>query len=187
MTLEELWELFPIALTEHNESWKQWAFDEIACLKTILGHVKASYHHIGSTAVNNIMSKPIIDIIIEIEDTTTFATIKTKLTHAGYICMSESESRLSLNKGYTPDGYAERVFHIHVRQTNDTDEIYFRDYLNSHTDVAKDYELLKLSLCTKYKHNRDGYTQAKTSFVNRYTELAKHLTAKTEPDPAQIK
>lgn len=187
MTLEELWELFPIVLTEHNDAWAEWAADETACLRNILGTISARYHHIGSTAINGIASKPIVDIIVEVETTEVFSEIKERLIGAGYILMSESDCRMSFNKGYTPAGYAARVFHIHVRTTGDTDETCFRDYLNRHEDTAKEYESLKLSLCKEYKHNRDGYTQAKSSFVNHYTSIAKQALKTTRPDtPAQL-
>ena len=57
-------------------------------------------------------------------------------------------TKMSFNKGYTPNGFADQVFHIHTRLTvDDTDEILFRDYPISHRGVAKEYEKLKLSLC----------------------------------------
>ena len=87
--------------------------------------------------------------------------------------MSEKENRVSLNRGYTDTGFAERVFHVHVRFEGDNDELYFRDFLRSHPSVAKEYEALKISLWKKYEHNRDAYTNAKSEFIRKYTELAK--------------
>lgn len=173
MSLQELWQLFPIVLTEHNPLWKKWAADEIETLRHILGPIRASYHHIGSTAIEGIMAKPIIDLLVVVGDTTEFPKIKRKLVEAGYICMSEADARISFNKGYTPQGYAERVSHIHLRSEGDVDEVYFRDYLRLHADVAKRYEELKLRLCATYRHDRDAYTRAKADFVGYYTALAK--------------
>lgn len=87
--------------------------------------------------------------------------------------MATSSIRMSFNKGYTPKGFADKVFHIHVRLKGDTDETLFRDYLISHPEAAKEYEKLKLSLLKSFEHNRDGYTQAKTDFVEHYTVLTK--------------
>ena len=89
--------------------------------------------------------------------------------------MSASDKRMSFNKGYTPEGYAERVFHIHFHLTGDNDEIRFRDYLIAHPDIAKEYEGLKLSLLPRFKHNRDAYTEAKTDFVRRICGLARKI------------
>lgn len=172
MTLEELWQLFPIYLTEHNPHWAETYTEEVSFLKTLLPP-KARYYHIGSTAINGIMAKPIIDIIIEADSPAMLTQTSNALADNGYIVMSQSEKRISLNKGYTENGFAEKVFHLHVRLKGDTDEIFFRDYLNAHPDVAKEYEKLKLSLWKKYTHDRDGYTNAKTEFVKKYTDIAK--------------
>ena len=55
----------------------------------------------------------------------------------------------------------------------DHDELYFRDYLQEHPDVAKEYETLKRRLWKEFEHNRDSYTDAKTEFVLEYTKRAK--------------
>ena len=55
----------------------------------------------------------------------------------------------------------------------DNDELYFRDYLNEHPKVAKDYESLKLELWNKYEHDRDAYTDAKTDFICKWTAKAR--------------
>ena len=98
----------------------------------------------------------------------------------GYMCMSVSDNRMSFNKGYTVAGYADKVFHIHFHLPGDNDEIYFRDYLISHPHTAKDYEQLKLSLLPEYRHNRDGYTEAKTEFVRNMVNIARKAEA-TQP------
>ena len=173
MTLEELWELFPIVLVGHNPSWKEWADSETASLSVLLARFSPTCSHIGSTAIPAIKAKPIIDILVEVQTTVNWDNIRTTLENNGYICMSAGERKMSFNKGYTPAGYAEKVFHIHIRNTGDNDEVYFRDYLNSHPDTAKEYENLKLSLLPAYTHNRDGYTEAKTEFVKKITEKAR--------------
>lgn len=172
MSLQELWQLFPIILTEHDPRWADWYTEEVAQLKSILPP-DTIYHHVGSTAIGTIMAKPIIDILIVVNNTEQLKHAASLLQAHGYICMSANNSRVSLNKGYTEQGFAQKVFHLHVRLQGDTDEIYFRDYLNAHPDVAKEYEQLKLKLWKQYEHDRDAYTDAKSDFVNKYTRLAK--------------
>ena len=174
MTLQELWQLFPIILTAHQECWEQWYLEEEALLKKVLLQAQR-ISHIGSTAISSIWAKPIIDILVEVPKESNLSVYKDLIAHNGYICMSESEKGLSFNKGYTENGFAERVFHLHLRYTGDNNELYFRDYLNEYPDVAKEYEKLKLSLWKEYEHNRDAYTNAKTEFVKKYTEQAKKL------------
>ena len=173
MTLEELWELFPIVLTPHNPTWAIWAREEIRLLSDLLSFYSPIINHIGSTAIPKIQAKPIIDILVEVSTDMEWKSIKGIMVANGYICMSESENRISFNKGYTPAGYADKVFHIHFHRAGDNDEILFRDYLIAHPEVAKEYELLKRSLLPKFKNDRDGYTGAKTAFVRTIVGLAK--------------
>ena len=99
--------------------------------------------------------------------------IKNILLENNYLLMNETEDWISLNKGYTENGFAEKVFHIHLRYIGNNNELYFRDYLNEYPEIAKEYENLKLNLWKKFKHNRDAYTEAKTEFIIKYTELAR--------------
>lgn len=167
MTLEELWRLFPIVLTPHRKQWKKWAKEEINDLSVILSEYSTIINHIGSTAIPDIMSKPIIDILVEIAPDTDRQRIKVEMEAAGYICMSSSDTRMSFNKGYTPEGYAKKVFHIHFHAFGDNDEILFRDHLNNDPTASREYEALKTNLLIRYKNDRDGYTEAKSGFIKR--------------------
>ena len=170
MTLEELWQIFPIMLTEHNACWASYYSGEAKLIKSILPP-DAIIHHIGSTAIDGIWAKPIVDILVELKSDLELAA--KLLEQNGYIVMSKGANRISLNKGYTEQGFADRVFHIHLRLYGDSDEVFFRDYLIAHPDVAKEYEQLKLGLWKQYEFNRDAYTEAKSEFVAKYTAIAK--------------
>lgn len=176
MTLEELWQLFPIYLVEHNEEWETFFFDEKTKLIEIIpSFMIEEIYHIGSTYIPNIMAKDIVDILLIVNKNKYLVQVKDILQNNGYLLMSESNIRISLNKGYTENGFAKRVFHIHLRLEDDIDELYFRDYLFEYKEVAKEYEKLKIDLACKYKHNRDLYTELKTEFINKYTKIAKNL------------
>ena len=129
-------------------------------------HLGTEKSHVLYGKIENYLKKHKINMLFETE-------VKDLIIKNGYICMSQSENRLSFNKGYTENGFAERIFHLHLRYAGDNNELYFRDYLIEFPDVAKEYEELKLSLWKKYEHNRDDYTNAKTEFVKKYTEQAK--------------
>lgn len=173
MTLEELWGLFPIVLTPHDPLWAVRAREEIASLSALLVDYRPVINHIDSTTIPDIHAKPIIDILVELAPEADWLSIKTLMEDNGYLCMSATQSRVSFNKGYTPEGYADKVFHIHFHRAGDNDEILFRDYLTANPLMAKEYEMLKLSLLPAYKNNRDGYSEAKTKFVRHVIALAK--------------
>ena len=171
MTLEELWQLFPIILTEHDDRWGEYYAEQAAELKNLLPP-ETIINHIGSTAVRGIWAKPIVDILVEV-DGIDLSEVVAVLPGCGWLKMSESADRVSFNKGYAEKGFAEKVFHLHLRRLGDNDEVYFRNYLISHPEVAREYEVLKLELWKKFEHDRDGYTSAKSEFVKKYTALAK--------------
>lgn len=174
MNLEELWQLFPIFLTEHEECWKDWYHEEETALKGILPSDRIKrISHIGSTAIKAIWAKPIIDILVEVSEGYNLQEFKEPLSEAGYIGMAESEKRISFNKGYTENGFEERVYHLHLRMEGNHDELYFRDYLNEYPAIAAEYEALKLRLWKQYEHNRDAYTESKAAFVKEQTRRAK--------------
>lgn len=174
MTLEELWQLFPIFLTEHQAIWAAWYEEEAARLREILPE-SMRINHVGSTAVEGIWAKPIIDMLVEAPEEVPLAAVSALLEEHGWRRMSTDERRVSFNQGYTEQGFAERVFHLHLRYAGDHDELYFRDYLREHPEAAKEYEALKLSLWKRFEHDRDGYTAAKGALVARYTAEARRL------------
>ena len=175
MSLEEKWELFPIFLIAHNEKWNIF-YDEIeAFLKTTLaGYPIERISHIGNTAISGIWAKDIVDVLLEVSKNSDIHSTAKAIEKNGFIRMSTEAYRISFNRGYTKDGFAEKVFHLHLRYAGDNDELYFRDYLNENPDIAKEYEQLKLRLWRQYEHNRDAYTEAKTEFVKKHTAKARN-------------
>lgn len=150
MTLEELWELFPIILKEHNTDYKDWYETEkqklLSCIdrKNII-----RISHIGSTAVEGLIAKPTVDILLEIDNEINIEQLTDTLLHNGWLVMSSENKpcmKMVFNKGYTKEGFEEKVYHLHVRYYNNWNELYFRDYLIEHEEVAKEYGKLKLEL-----------------------------------------
>ncbi len=173
MTLEELWDLFPIFLVQHNDKGEEY-YNEIESSITSLlsGYPVDRISHIGSTAIHGIQAKNIVDVMIEISEKADIEEVAHTMEQSGFIRMSTEAKRISLNKGYTKDGFADKVYHIHLRYTGDNDELYFRDYMNEHPTTAKEYESLKLELWKKYEHDRDAYTDAKGDFIRKWTAEA---------------
>ena len=147
MSLEELWELFPIFLVAHDDRWKD-SFHEIEKTLTGLfaGLPVVRISHIGSTSVQEIWAKNIVDVMVEIPQSADMKDMARILEQNGFIIMSSMAKRISLNKGYTPNGFADKVYHIHLRYAGDNDELYFRDYLNEHPALAKEFEQGKLEM-----------------------------------------
>jgi len=174
-TLAELWELFPITLREYDSRYPTWFAEEAAHLAALFPGSVFRLSHIGSTAVPGLTSKPTIDMLLELGPDCPPAAIVARLTAAGWNLMATSDDplRLDFNKGYTPTGFAERVFHLHVVRPGDHDELYFRDLLRHDAATRRDYVQLKRGLAREFEHDRDAYTAGKTTFVRAATIRAR--------------
>ncbi|MBE6466089.1 GrpB family protein [Denitrobacterium detoxificans] len=174
MTLEELWELFPIFLVKHDDTWRQ-QYEEVEehLVELLSDRSVERISHIGSTAVDGIWAKDIVDVMVELSTQAELEKAAEKLEHSGFTMMSDEGERVSLNLGYTKDGFAEKVYHVHLRLVGDNDELYFRDYLNAHPQTAREYEALKLRLWKEFEHDRNAYTEAKTEFIQGVTAQAR--------------
>ena len=184
LSLKELWELFPIELTAHRNEWKNSFAREAENLKVLLPNVEP--YHIGSTAIPEIMAKNTVDILICFPDRTAETDAAAVLSANGWTEMARNDRRISLNKGYTPSGYADEVFHLHLRLDDDKDEIYFCRYLAVRPNIAKEYEKLKFSLAEKFRFDRDAYTDGKTDFVQKYTAEAIEYFSRNSKKPPRI-
>ena len=143
MTLEELWELFPIILKEHNKDYKDWyEIEKQRLLSCIDRESIIRINHIGSSAVEGLIAKPTVDILLEIDNESNIEQLTDILLHNGWVLMSSQKNpcmKMVFNKGYTKEGFAEKVYHLHVRYYDNWNELYFRDYLMEHKEVANEY------------------------------------------------
>lgn len=173
--------IYPIILSEYNPDWPKWFAEEKANLERLIGAENiARIDHFGSTSVPGLLAKPTMDILLEIAKIIDIEKL-IELMPNEYICLQKEGNSLSEHdkvmflKGYTDTGFADKVFHIHVRYPGNYDELYFRDYLIAHPEAAAEYADLKRNLFKNYEHDRDGYTAAKSEFIRRVTKKARKL------------
>ena len=182
MANEELGKLFPIILSDYKPVWKKNFLKEKGALEHAIGlRDVIRISHIGSTAVPGLISKPTIDVLVEIEDDADTTNLISKMQLEGYRYLEQPKNpppHMMFIKGYTEEGFKGQVFHVHVRYGGDWDELYFRDYLLTHPRTAVEYGILKMKLKQKYEYDRDAYTYAKTDFIKRITKLARADTQK---------
>jgi len=127
MTDEERAGLYPIILSEYNPEWLQWFQEERERLLRFIGTENIlRITHIGSTSVPGLTAKPTVDILVEINENADIDKLVASLPSYDYICLSNQtiptfDLALFL-KGYISTGFAEKVYHIHVRRTGDWDD-----------------------------------------------------------------
>jgi GrpB-like predicted nucleotidyltransferase (UPF0157 family) len=176
---ERLGKLYPIILAEYNPAYPNLYQQERDFLLSVFGNVVLRISHIGSTAVPNLISKPTIDILLETKKDTDLTAITETLNDKGYIVNRPPNDIIMFIKGYGVNGFEGQVYHIHIREFSDYNELYFRDYLIAHLEIAKEYGELKQKLFKEFEYDRDGYTAAKGEFVSRITNIARECFENT--------
>ena len=187
LTPQEFQKTFPIILKDVQPEYKEWYEEE---KKAILDALEVKdvvrINHIGSSAIPNIKAKPVIDILLEIDGTCNTDVVVESLKNIGFgieVCIKkENPFEYLLAKGMTVDGFAEKVFLLHLRYAGDWDELYFRDYLLDHPETAAEYSCLKEKILTEISEGRlermpngqpNGYSNAKYSFVKDISQKAR--------------
>lgn len=177
LTPEELGRLFPIILTEYDPQWPvRYEIEKSGIIKVVGGENIVRISHYGSTSVPGIITKPTIDILLEVIDEVDLNSLISSLTSIGYGYDPQPRNpapHMMFMKGYTPDGFTGQAYHIHVRYSGDWDELHFRDYLIRHPDVAARYSALKLELQKSFRFDREGYTKGKTEFIRQVSKIAR--------------
>ena len=89
MSLEELWDLFPIFLVAHDDRWKDYYNEIEKTLNELLSDQPVDrISHIGSTAIQGIWAKNIIDVMIEIPTSSGMKDIARILEQNSFTIMS---------------------------------------------------------------------------------------------------
>lgn len=162
-----------VRLEEHNELWITSARDMIETLSKICSPT-STIEHIGSTSIPSIKAKPIIDLLIGVDS---FDEVKKKIdvfASIGFIYNPQvgNDAWIYFNRKNEDDC---STYHLHVLLKQSQaykNHRYFRDYLNKHKTIAKDYESLKLALANTYPNNRVEYTKRKETMIKRIIRKA---------------
>ena len=181
LSVAELGKLFPIKISPYNPKWTKWFEEEKKEIIRVLGkQIALKIVHFGSTAISNLDAKSTIDILVEIPKKEHLSNeITIKMTKAGYEYILRKDCPppyMMFVKGYSIDGLAEKSFHLHVAPADHSrlwDRLYFRYNLLKNPKIAQEYLQLKKELAKKEQFNREAYTEGKTEFVKKITDLAK--------------
>jgi GrpB-like predicted nucleotidyltransferase (UPF0157 family) len=138
-----------------------------------LGNLIELIEHVGSTAITNIVAKPIIDIAIMVKSFEQMNRIVKCFNEIGYEYKDEQgiEKRLYFVKS---EGELS-LFHVHVYEhgnSNFTNRLLFRDYINSNEKIKQSYSKLKLQLKEQCQDDCAKYTEGKAEFIKKQIKKA---------------
>jgi len=155
----------PVIVVDYDPGWVGTFRELRGRIKSSLGSLPQSIEHVGSTSVPGTAAKPIIDIDVVLKSESDLPKAIEELGKAGYSHLGdlgvagreafESPPALPPHHLYLVI-LGGREYGRHLR---------FRDYLKSHPEEREKYSALKKSLALKFRDDREGYTEAKTAFI----------------------
>ena len=161
-----------IVVDNYNCNWPTQFQQEQPALKIVFADSNVAIHHIGSTSVQGLSAKPIIDILVEVDCLSCFEEKHIELGALGYIAKGENGI---VGRRYFQKGGINRSHHLHGFKRNDIHalkHLAFRDYLRSNPTVALEYGELKRGVAEQCLHNMNIYMQGKGSFIRHHLALA---------------
>lgn len=155
-----------VQVVEYNSDWRTSFDTEKNEIENILGSNLKAIYHIGSTSVEGLKSKPIIDILLVLEQVEDIDSFNEQFETLGYECMGEFGIA---GRRYFRKGGNNRTHQIHAFGENSHHDVVrhiaVRDYLREYPLVAKEYGNLKSELAIKFPESIDEYCDGKDAFV----------------------
>jgi len=163
-----------VKLETYNPKWILEYEKEKVIIENCIRENIIDIQHVGSTSIEGLAAKPIIDIAIGISSLEEGYKCIEPLEQRGYVYKGEAgiSGRLFFSKGDLHN----TTHHIHVEQIDNINwrnQILFRDYLRLYADIRNEYDELKKKLALEYANDRETYTLEKSEFILDIIKRAK--------------
>ena len=155
-----------IQLNPYDEKWPALFEREKERILKILKDKALMIEHIGSTSVPGLMAKPIIDILLVVEDAGKEEDYMDDLCRHGYILRVREADFENHHMFKGPD----TDIHLHVFSKGSKEiekYLLFRNYLRLHDDARELYENTKKELAKKTWKYVQNYADAKSEVVQK--------------------
>ena len=154
----------PINLADYDATWPTLFQREAQRIRDALSDRVVQIEHVGSTSVPGLAAKPLIDILLVVQDSSNEPMYLPALEGRGYLLRIRE-----------PDWYQHRVLkgpdtniNLHVFSTGCVEidrMLAFRDWLRTHIDDRLLYEQTKRELASRTWKHVQNYADAKTKVV----------------------
>ena len=187
-----------IEIEKYNPKWIEEFLKIKQELTSILKFLNPKIEHIGSTSIQSLSAKPIIDILVGINknsqlDLTIDPMIQNKFIYYKvydkdmpkrrfYVGLKDKKMHKKFNSIYSKNEeiphkkiHSLKKCHIHIWEYGCPEwnrHIAFRDYLKQYSKIKQEYEILKLQLSKKDWINGNEYNNAKNNFIKKIESKA---------------
>jgi GrpB-like predicted nucleotidyltransferase (UPF0157 family) len=159
-----------VELREYNPRYKEIFSKESERIMVAFGQLPISLHHVGSTSVEGLCAKPIIDMLLTYPEPVTLENIRKTLIGLGYFFRED----LFPDRVYFVLEDEKGVRYFAVTVFLDEDEkakeiLTFRDNLRNDPSIMEEYAAIKRKLSAEAT-NREEYTNKKSEFIQHHSK-----------------
>ena len=157
-----------VVVEKSNPKWKVEFEKIVASLGKDIIYNSIKIEHVGSTSVEGLSAKPIIDLDIVIEKDK-FAIIKELLNKKGY--KYEGDLGIEGREAFSYSGKEELMTHHLYVCPKDSKELFkhitFRDFLKNNPALAAEYSKVKEQAAVLYPDDIDKYMEFKSEIIEK--------------------
>lgn len=166
-----------LVIVDYDPSWSAAFAEHEHRIRAALGAKARAIEHIGSTSVPGLAAKPVIDLLVMVEDITAEEDYLDPLLSVGYhLRVREPQHRMVRT--------AARDAHIHLLELGDpaaADYLLLRDHLRWNTADRALYERTKRELARHDWSDMNAYADAKTEVITEIKDRARRATSERGP------
>ncbi len=161
-----------VVVVNYDKSWKQWFEVLRERIGSALGDIALRIEHVGSTSVEGLSAKPIIDIDVVIKDASYFNEAVKRLAVIGY--EQEGDLGITGREAFSYNGPTSLpAHHLYVCPEDSpelTRHLAFRDWLRAHPVQAEKYSEIKKKGARLFPYNIEGYMDFKSLYIREIYE-----------------
>ncbi|MBS0286898.1 MAG: GrpB family protein [Proteobacteria bacterium] len=157
-----------IKVVPYDPNWPHQFEQEAAKIAQAFGDNLVTTHHIGSTSVEGLAAKPIIDMIPVVKDILAVDTCNEAMVAQGYTV--KGEYGIPFRRFFSKEGY-----NVHVFEQGSTEilrHLNFTAFLGKHPVYLKAYAELKANAALAHAEDIVAYCNAKDALIQEIDSLA---------------
>ena len=165
-----------IIIERYNNNWRTKFEEEFDLLMNSIKESDIKIEHIGSTSIEGLAAKPIIDIMIGLKDFNTANNHISTIESLGYNYVSKYENIMPHRRFFTKESSGKRTHHVHMVGLESefwNRHLRFRNHLRNNNEDRDKYLELKMDLAKREWANGNEYADAKSEFIKEIEEKTK--------------
>jgi GrpB-like predicted nucleotidyltransferase (UPF0157 family) len=163
------------AVVPWQPSWSGRFRVEAEVLRAALEAFGPQVEHIGGTAVTGLSARPIIDLLVAVDDPGAVRAQSARLANFGYITLPEAPQALVRPRlmRHVRGLCSHHVYVVARRSALAARLLLWRDLLRADPGLLVEYDMLKRRLAAQQPNDEAAYHQAKVAFIQATLGLAR--------------